>query len=135
MTNYLIQERLRWTPLHSPDPSAGPVFAVENPTPFASTKDFLVLQNDWPYGLAPGIQHICIWLKHRLPVDDTEGDLTEDGRKMVQRFVHERFVILLGAHRVLWFKNWVKLQSVRGLEHFHVLLKDVSPAKLASLTN
>ena len=27
--------------------------------------------------------------------------------------------------RVLWCKNWTALQSVRTLEHIHVLVKDV----------
>lgn len=26
--------------------------------------------------------------------------------------------------RVMWFKNWVSLQSVRGVDHVHVLVKD-----------
>lgn len=26
--------------------------------------------------------------------------------------------------RVLWFRNWTGLQSVRGLEHVHVLVRD-----------
>jgi hypothetical protein len=30
------------------------------------------------------------------------------------------------ADRVMWFKNWVQLQSVRALEHVHVLVKDVT---------
>lgn len=135
MTNFLLRKRLRWAALPSSDPSAGPTFAVENPTPFASTNDYLVLPNDWPYGLAPGIQHVCVWLKDRLPVDDVEGDLTKEGRKMVQHFVDERFVKVLGADRVLWFKNWARLQSVRGVEHFHVLVKGVSLGQLASLTD
>jgi hypothetical protein len=135
MTNFLIQERLRWTPLAQSDPAAGPKFAPENPIPFASPNDYLVLQNDWPYGLAPGIQHICVWLKDRLPVDNVDGDLTEEGRGMVERFVNERFVKVLGLDRVLWFKNWTRLQSVRGVEHFHVLVKDVSEEQLARLVD
>lgn len=26
--------------------------------------------------------------------------------------------------RVMWFKNWVSLQSVRGVDHVHVLVRD-----------
>ncbi|RDI86815.1 hypothetical protein Vi05172_g3023 [Venturia inaequalis] len=135
MTNFLLKERLRWTPLPSSDQESGPTFEVENPIPFASTNDYLVLPNDWPYGLAPGIQHTCVWLKGRLPVDDTDGDLTDEGRKMVQQFVYDRFVSVVGGERVLWFKNWANLQSIRGVEHFHVLLKDVSQEQLATLTD
>ncbi|TID23338.1 hypothetical protein E2P81_ATG02911 [Venturia nashicola] len=134
MTNFLIKERLRWAPLPSSDQDAGPAFEVENPIPFASTNDYKVLLNDWPYGLAPDIQHICVWLKGRLPVDNIDGDLTDKGREMVQHFVNERFVKMVGADRVLWFKNWARLQSVRGVEHFHVLLRDVNREQLATLT-
>ena len=31
-----------------------------------------------------------------------------------------------GNDRVLWFRNWTGLQSVRGLEHVHVLVRDAS---------
>ncbi|QDS69561.1 hypothetical protein FKW77_007937 [Venturia effusa] len=135
MTNFLLRERLQWTPLPSSDQEVGPAFKVESSTPFASKKDYLILPNDWPYGLTPGIQHVCVWLKDRLPVDAIHGDLTTEGREMVQQFVHERFAKVIGADRVLWFKNWAKLQSVRGVEHFHVLLKDVSREQLATLTD
>lgn len=135
MTNFLLKERLRWTPLPSSDQDAGPTFEVENHVPFASTNDYMVLPNDWPYGLAPGIQHVCVWLKDRLPVDIIDGDLTAGGREMVQQFVNERFAKTIGAERVLWFKNWAKLQSVRGVEHFHLLLKDVSREQLATLVD
>jgi hypothetical protein len=30
----------------------------------------------------------------------------------------------------VWFKNWVQLQSVRALEHIHVLVKDATQADL-----
>ena len=30
------------------------------------------------------------------------------------------------SERVVWFKNWVGLQSVRGVEHVHVLVRGVS---------
>lgn len=34
--------------------------------------------------------------------------------------------------RVLWFKNWAALQSVSALEHFHVMVRDVSESLLES---
>jgi hypothetical protein len=92
--------------------------------------------NDWPYGLAPGIKHICVWLKVRLPVDDVMGDLTDEGRKMVDRFVQETFVQGLGvegADQVIWFKNWTGLQSIRGVDHVHVLVRDVDEEKLEGI--
>jgi len=35
-----------------------------------------------------------------------------------------------GRARVMWFKNWVSLQSVRGIDHVHVLVKDAPTAIL-----
>ena len=74
--------------------------------------------NDWPYGLAPGIKHLCVWLNVRLPITEETGDLTSSGREMVEAFVENKFTLALhlqGQDRVTWFKNWVGLQSVKGL--------------------
>ena len=35
---------------------------------------------------------------------------------------------------MLYFKNWVALQSVRALEHVHVLVKDVDPVLIEEWT-
>lgn len=47
---------------------------------------------------------------------------------MIEEFVERTFVDRLGGDRsrVLWFKNWVQLQSVRALEHVHVLVNNAS---------
>ena len=133
MTNYLLKERLHWVPLPKSEPVA---FAVNNPVPFADGEDFKILRNDWPYGFEKGIVHICVWLKSRLPVTPDTGDLMPDGRKAVEVFVREAFTKRLGLEgkdQVLWFKNSVMLQSVRGLEHIHVLVRDVDEADLAKV--
>ena len=49
---------------------------------------------------------------------------------MIKDFVRRTFEERLAKDRdsddrVLWFKNWSQLQSVRGLEHIHVLVRDV----------
>lgn len=31
---------------------------------------------------------------------------------------------LLTAWKIIWFKNWAKLKSIRSMEHFHVMMKD-----------
>ena len=38
------------------------------------------------------------------------------------------------GERVLWFKNWIALQSVRGLERIHVLVRDVPEAIIEEWT-
>lgn len=61
-----------------------------------------------------------------------EGYITEESRALIQKFVDATFVERLAGEgvkdaekNVLWFKNWTGLQSVRSLEHVHILLKDV----------
>ena len=93
-----------------------------------------------------------IWSKHRLPTyklseveyengEPTgvkEGELKPEGKEMVEEFV-ERVICGVGKEGkgdrgkegrglferqgVLWFRNWSALQSVRALEHVHVLLR------------
>ncbi|KAL6878009.1 hypothetical protein HDV57DRAFT_518388 [Trichoderma longibrachiatum] len=121
MTQYILQHRL-------PKSWGQPPFTPESEIPFAAASDYKVLLNDWPYGLAPGITHMVVWSRTPIPTDPESGDLTPESRARVERFVKEYFVDALGPggeDRVLWFKNWVALQSVRTLEHFHVLVRDV----------
>lgn len=119
--------------MSSSNVSSGPIFACKKQTPFADPADYKILRNDWPYGLADGIVHICVWLKTRLPVSAKTGDLTEEGRQIVDQFVRTEFDRKLGVEgrdKVLWFKNWTGLQSVRGLEHIHVLVRQIDSEKL-----
>jgi len=103
-------------------------FAVNDDTPFAHPHDFAILRNDWGYALESDVAHVVVWLKQRLPVDGA-GALSAEGVVMVEAFVDREFRREVGervkGERVLWFKNTTTLQSVRGLEHVHVLLRDV----------
>ncbi|PGH12121.1 hypothetical protein AJ80_06842 [Polytolypa hystricis UAMH7299] len=130
ITNYINQERLHW----QLDPPADPGTLCKNPVPFADSRDYKILRNDWPYGMTPDITHIVVWLKNRIPVKPGDGDVTDESRALIEKFVNETFVARLESvfpdgndarDRVLWFKNWVSLQSVRSLEHIHVLVRDV----------
>jgi len=131
ITNFICEERLRWRPLNDFMASgSAPVFLYKNAVPFADADDFKVLLNDWPYGLDPEITHLVVWLKTPIPVDVQRGDLLPESRAIIERFVEGFFTRRLARaglvdDRVLWFKNWVKLQSVRGLDHIHVLVRDV----------
>jgi len=127
MTNYLILHRLPWGP---------PPFTYKSDVPFANPSDFQVLLNDWPYGLTDDITHIVVWSKTPIPTDDATGDVTVESRTLIQEYVGKTFVDRLGGDsgRVLWFKNWVQLQSVRALEHIHVLVRNASKEDLAFWT-
>ncbi len=52
---------------------------------------------------------------------------------MVDKFVVTEFERKLGVEgrdKVLWFKNWPGLQSVGGVEHIHVLVRNIDREKL-----
>lgn len=71
---------------------------------------------------------MVVWSRTVIPTDAESGDLTAESRALVQAFVDRYFVSLLGSQgktQVLWFKNWAALQSVRSLEHLHVLVRGV----------
>lgn len=128
---YLLEQRLFWIPVE--DETKVLRFDVRNTTPFADTADYQILRNDWGYAFEPGVRHICVWLKQRLPVDE-EGGLNEEGRRMVREFVKREFRDKAGeteeGSKIIWFKNTTNLQSVRSLEHFHVLVRDVDESVL-----
>lgn len=138
ITNYICQCRLHW---HLPDTAStpatadsGPVFPFRNPIPFADPSDYKILRNDWPYGLTPDITHIVVWLRTPVAVKESTGDVTDESRALIENFVQTTFVGRLAQEKdrfpdpkdhVLWFKNWTALQSVRALEHIHILVRDV----------
>lgn len=137
--DYICQCRLKWSipgaavsVSEIEDPDVG--LSFNNPVPFADPADYRILRNDWPYGLAPGISHLVVWLRTPLPVATAEGHLTDESRALIDGFVQRTFVARLAVDakrfpdpksQVLWFKNWVGLQSVRALEHVHILVRDV----------
>ncbi|KAI0408642.1 hypothetical protein F4802DRAFT_357655 [Xylaria palmicola] len=130
MTNYLLAHRL-------PKAWGSPPFTPASSVPFEDKSDFSVLINDWPYGLTPNITHIVVWSRTIIETDAATGDMTSESRQIVSDFVKRLFVEKLGPEgegRVLWFKNWVALQSVRSLEHIHVMVKDASKELLEEWT-
>ena len=117
MTNFVVQERLHWIP----------PFVPASDIPLSDPSDYKILINDWPYGMPSNIKHLIVWSKTPFEIDDDIGDLTPPARKLVDDFVRKTFTDKLAgdkADRVLWFKNWVALQSVRSLQHVHVLVRD-----------
>ncbi len=128
--NFVMKERLKWRPLPTSTSLRGPKFEVKNPVPFADEEDYQILVNDWPYGLSPGIKHIIVWLKGRLDSEPTKGDMTPKSRQQVEDFIQFKFIDRVKdlpgpQEKVIWFKNWTALQSVPGMEHVHVLVRDV----------
>ncbi|KAK6207599.1 hypothetical protein QIS74_12680 [Colletotrichum tabaci] len=80
--------------------------------PFAHADDWKIIWNDWPYDLADGMMHLVIWSKNRT------------------------FRETLGCCRgqdLLWFKQKTAWQSVKALEHIHVLVRNVSEERVEKL--
>lgn len=130
MTQYILANRL-------PKSWGQPPFTPESRVPFESPADYRALINDWPYGIEPEVTHMVVWSRTQIPTDPETGDLTPQSRVLVQNFVKRYFVDALGPggeKQVLWFKNWVALQSVRSLEHIHVLVRDVADDTLERWT-
>jgi hypothetical protein len=135
---FVVQERLRWTPPIQLT-STPPTFAHHSEVPFEDPRDYAVLLNDWPYGFVSGIKHILVWTKTPIETDQERGDVTSESRRLIEEFVERSFVKDLGGGkearaRVLWFKNWVSLQSVRGVDHVHVLVRDAPEALIEKWT-
>lgn len=121
MTNYLLCHRL-------PSIWGRPPFIPTSLIPFEDPSDYRVLINDWPYGIASNMRHIVVWTRTIIETDDTVGDMAPESRRLVTEFVRRFFIDRLGPggeDKVLFFKNWVALQSVRALEHIHVIVRDV----------
>ena len=114
MTKYLIQSKLPW---------GSPPFTFKSTIPFENPADYQILVNDWPYAFTSDLTHIVVWSKTPIATDEQRGDVTEESRRIIEAFVQKTFAERLGDDRVLWFKNWVSLQSVRALEHVHVLVR------------
>ncbi|OKL62987.1 hypothetical protein UA08_01785 [Talaromyces atroroseus] len=134
---------------NSPAAPQLPEIPYRNATPFADPSDYRVLRNDWPYGLTPDITHVVVWSKTPIATKPENGDVTDESRAFIEGFVDRTFVQRLQKEpgfeqmnkdairreHVLWFKNWTALQSVRSLEHFHILLRGVPSAIITEWTH
>ncbi|KAF3906179.1 hypothetical protein ABW20_dc0100898 [Dactylellina cionopaga] len=112
---YILTQRLFWDEGN---------LAARSQVPFEDEEDTKILFNDWPYGMEPGIVHIVVWTKAEIPIDPLSGDVTDESRRIIIDYVNKIFIRELGfsSENVLWFKNWAALQSIRTVEHIHVLV-------------
>ena len=81
--------------------------------------------------------HLVAWTKAFISTiqepDPKAGDITPESRVLISDFVQHTFTQHLGAENVLWFKNWASIQSVRSVEHIHVLVRGTSDEFLESV--
>lgn len=79
---------------------------------------------------------MVVWLKVRLSIEPDTGLMTGKSKAVAEKFANYIFVERLRKEgpgteaRVLSFI----LQSVRGLEHIHILVRDVSDEVVAGWT-
>ena len=50
ITDYILTEKLHWTPVQPVTTSSPPIFEPESLVPFEIPSDYKILRNDWPYG-------------------------------------------------------------------------------------
>lgn len=135
ITNFVVKERLFWTPTDPSIPVSATSFSHHSAVPFQDPRDYAILLNDWPYGFVPGLTHLLIWSRTPIAVDmSRDGDVTPESKVLIEDFVEAMFVRRLAERKgvevdearkpVIWFKNWVGLQSVRGVDHVHVIVRD-----------
>jgi hypothetical protein len=133
ISEYVRQHRIGWA---LPTASG---YVVENETPFAHPSDYRIRRNDWPYGLTPDIAHMVVWLKTPIEVDNV-GDPTSASKRLIEAFVTREFRNRIAgdptcaADRILWFKNRARWQSVRSLEHIHVVVRGVDQSLIEEWT-
>ena len=138
ITAFILSERLQWDNLSTSNEES-PIFQCKSKTPLNDPNDYKILLNDWPYGFTSDVTHIVVWSKVRIPEQKPEGYLTPESVILVEAFVQRTFVETLNSYqlkqglngdfaagddRVLGFRNWTGLQSVLGLEHLHVLVRN-----------
>ena len=136
VSKYVLRHRLGWET--TPDASPSNQFGYRNETPFADTADYRILRNDWPYGLTKDITHLVVWLKTPVAITP-EGDPTPDSHKLIEEFIEQRLKQMIKpnpeyAEQTIWFKQRAQWQSVRALEHIHVLVRGVDESLIEQWT-
>ncbi|KAB8202369.1 hypothetical protein BDV34DRAFT_228451 [Aspergillus parasiticus] len=134
VTNFLVKTRLHWGKEAN---NAEIRFPYRHSVPFADQSDYRILRNDWPYAMSSDMVHLVAWLKMPIPVD-AEGDPTTKSSRLVADFTDRTFAMHMTrehtGNNIQWFKNRIKWQSVRALEHIHVILRDLDDEFVTKLT-
>lgn len=124
---FVRRERLKWE---------HPIVA-RDATLFNHPDDIKIIRNDWPYGLAEGITHLVIWSKVSIPIDPDTSLPTAEATATIATFLRRVFDKWLGAdygNNVLWFKQKAEWQSVKSLDHIHVMVRGLAESEIDALT-
>lgn len=80
VVKYILSHRLQW-----------PLGYAARGNPFEYNEDIRILWNDWPYGIDSRIIHLVVWTKFELEEDPATGDLTDEARASIDRYVRDKF--------------------------------------------
>ncbi|RCK60810.1 N-acetylglucosamine-induced protein 1 [Candida viswanathii] len=142
VNDYLLGHELHWKESEIRDQEHVIVpqeYSVEYPQDliFHNPDDITILYNKFPYYFDTNVKHLCIWTKLRIPVDRDSacGDISDRTKKIIHRYLEKTFVEKGGLSwdQIVWFKNWLTLQSVRAISHIHVILRDVDDVFIEQL--
>nr|POF03769.1 n-acetylglucosamine-induced protein 1 [Quercus suber] len=135
---FILQHKLSWVSSQISPSEVASLLPLRpaDPRPFASPQDFKVRRNDWPYGTEGHIKHLVVWLKTPIDVDG-DGEPSTESRALIEDFVDRTFRARMsrGKDSVMWFRNPTKWQTVRAVEHFHVLVCGADEDLLESWTD
>ncbi|KAJ2485761.1 hypothetical protein IWW37_005842 [Coemansia sp. RSA 2050] len=83
-----------------------------------SSKDYLIVPNDFPYALEPDMSHFIVWSKLQLT-----GGVVPDPviKQMIDAYLDE--LIGGGKYEWAWFVNPPHLQSIPDASHGHLIVK------------
>jgi Protein of unknown function (DUF3605) len=131
ISQYVLKHRLEWTKFSD--------LRAQSKVPFEHPSDYRIRRNDWPYGLTPDITHMIVWLKTPIEVDES-GDPTTASRDLIEGFISRTFRNRIlpdpaYADQVMWFKNRTRWQSIRSLEHIHVIVRGIDQGLIEEWTN
>lgn len=127
IVEFVRQERLKWE---------WPIVATDAAL-FNHPDDFKIIRNDWPYGLAEGITHLVIWSKVSIAIDPDTSLPTAEATATIVSFLRRNFDKAFGSdfrNNVLWFKQKAEWQSVKSLDHIHVMLRGFAESEIDALT-
>jgi hypothetical protein len=127
IAEFVRRERLRWE---------YPIIARDTAL-FNHPDDFKIIRNDWPYGVAKGITHLVIWSKVSIPIDPDTSLPTAESTATIENFLRQVFGKRLGTdfgEKLLWFKQKAEWQSVKSLDHIHVMVRGIAECEIDALT-
>ncbi|KAJ2751295.1 hypothetical protein GGH94_006120 [Coemansia aciculifera] len=83
-----------------------------------SSREYLIIPNDFPYALEPDMSHFIVWSKLKLT-----GGIVPDPfiKQMIGAYLDE--LIGEGEYEWTWFVNPPHLQSIPDAAHGHLIVK------------